>query len=148
MEKAASIDHLPSVKGGDVNLIEFVILEECTNESSFFKFLMFLIKRGVLCRGDIIIVDNCSIHMKGDNISLQQALFEEHGILMMALPPYHPKFNPTELVFQTLLSRLCSERARYNSINADNFKDAISIEMTDFNLQDVISFYQHYGYLK
>ena len=109
---------------------------------------MFLIERGVLFRGDIFIVDNCSIHIKGDNIGLQQALFEEHSILMIALPPYHPDFNPTELVFQTLLSRLYSERARYNSINADNFKDAIDIEMSDFNLHDVVSFYRHCGYLK
>ena len=137
-----------NVKGGHVNPVEFVILEECTNSSLFFEFVMFLLERGVLCWGDIFIVDNCSIHMKGDNIDLQKALFEEHGVLMMALPPYHPDYNPTELVFQTLLSRLCSERARYNSINADNFKDAINIEMADFNLPDVISFYQHCGYLK
>jgi len=137
-----------NVKGGDVSPVEFVILEECTNSSLFFEFVLYLLDNGVLCRGDIFIVDNCSIHMKGDNVGLQHALFQEHGILMIALPPYHPDFNPTELVFQTLLSRLCSERARYNSINANDFKDAIDIEMTDFNLSDVISFYNHCGYLK
>ena len=58
-------------------------------------------------------------------MGLQQALFDKHGILMIALPPYHPDYNPTELVFSTLLARLCSEHAIYNSMYVNNFKDAI-----------------------
>ena len=83
-----------NVKGGDVSPVEFVILEECTNSSLFFEFVLYLLDNGVLCRGDIFIVDNCSIHMKGDNVGLQHALFQEHGILMIALPPYHPDLIP------------------------------------------------------
>ena len=131
-----------------MNPVEFVILEECTNSSLFLQFVLYLMERGALIRGDIFIVDNCSIHMKGDNIGLQNSLFEDHGILMIALPPYHPDFNPIELVFQTLLARLRSERARYNSTDADDFKDAIKIEMSDFNLHDAVSFFKHCGYLK
>ena len=67
---------------------------------------------------------------------------------MIALPQYHPDFNPTELVFKALLARLRSERARYNSADAEDFKDAIEIEMSNFNLSDVFSFFQHCGYLK
>ena len=33
------------------------------------------------------VVDNCSIHMKGDNSDLQGYLFEKAGVLMVPLPP-------------------------------------------------------------
>ena len=84
--------------------------------------------------------------MKGDNIGLQDALFEKHDILMITLPPYHPDFNPTELVFNTLLQRLSAKRARYKSLDADDFLDAIKMEMGNFNILDVIAFYNKCGY--
>ena len=78
-------------------------------------------RKGTLRPGDIFIVDNCSVHMRGDNIGLQEALFKKYNVLMITLPPYHPGFNPTELVFNTILQRLSGKRARYNSLDADDF---------------------------
>ena len=65
---------------------------------------------------------------------------------MITLPPYHPDFNPTELVFNTILQRLSGKRARYNSLDADDFLDAIKIELGLFNHRDVISFCRKCGY--
>ena len=79
-------------------------------------------------------------------MGLQNELFHGHGILMITLPPYHPDFNPTELVFNTLLQRLSSQRARYNCLFAAGFLDAINIAMRNFDLEDVIAFYRHCGY--
>ena len=62
-----------------------------------------------------------SIHTLGDNVGIQEELFENHGNLMTTLPPYHPNFNPIELVFQTLLQRLSEEQERYKSLDAANF---------------------------
>ena len=76
-------------------------------------------------RGDIFVVDNCTIHVFGNNVGIQDALFNVHGILMITLPPYHREFNPTELVYNTLLQRLSGERARYNCLDANEFLDAI-----------------------
>ena len=48
---------------------------------------------------------------------------------MIELTPYHPYFNPIELVFQTLLTRIKSESARYTSLSANTFLEAINSEM-------------------
>ena len=63
-----------------------------------------------------------------DNVGIQYALFNMHIILMITLPPYHPGFNSTELVFNTLLQRLSGERDRYNCLDANNFFDAVKKE--------------------
>ena len=65
-------------------------------------------------RGDILVVDNCTIHTMADNEHLQEVLFLKHGILMITLPPYHAELNPTELVFRALLMRLREIRFRSN----------------------------------
>ena len=83
--------------------------------------------------------------MQGNNIGLQQTLFEDFGVVMILLPPYHPDFNPTELVFNTLISRLRSQQARYNALDADDFLDAINQEMMAFDVFDVEKMYQHCG---
>ena len=94
----------------------------------------------MLQRGDIFLVNNCTIHKKGNNVRLQKELFFGHGILMITLPPYHPNFNLTELLFNTLLQRLSSQRARYNYLFTSNFLHAIHKAMIFFELEDVISF--------
>ena len=79
-------------------------------------------EKRTLSRDDVFIVDNCSIHLRGDNVGLQGELFKSHGILMITLLPYHPDFNPTEFVFNTLLQRLTSPRAKYNTTSENTFK--------------------------
>lgn len=83
-----------TIKAGVRKLVDWVVLQTCTDTSLFCQFVCILLENGILSRGDILIVDNCSIHVQGDNIGLQEELFHTHGILMIALSPYHP---PTEL---------------------------------------------------
>ena len=99
-------------------------------------------------RGGIFIVDNYSIHAQGDNTGLQEELFYAHGILMIPLPPCNPYFNPTELLFNTLLQRISLERARYKSLTANDFLDAVCIEMDRFKRHDAIKFFRNCGYYK
>ena len=107
-----------------------------------------LVENGVLQQGDIFVVDNCSIHFQGDNIGLADALWDLYQIRFIALPPYSPEFNPTELVFNCLQHRLKCERARYKAIDAADFLDAIMLELDSFDLLDVVRFYKKCGYLK
>ena len=137
-----------NIKGRGISPFEYVVLEECTNSALFLQLVMFLMDNGCLERGDIFVVDNCSIHCKGDNVGIQESLFRDHGILMINLPPYHSDYNPAEFVFRALLRRISSERARYNSLNADDFLDSICIKMNDFSLNDTLLFYNDCGYNK
>ena len=102
-----------NIKGGSIPPVKSVILEKCTDSSIFLQFIRVLLLARILQRGDVFIVDNCSIHMFGDNTGTQEYLFREMGILMITLPPYHPDFNPTERLFNMLLQRLDSKRLRY-----------------------------------
>ena len=43
---------------------------------------------------------------------------------------------------------MSSERARYNSLNANDFLDAICIEMGDFTISDTLKVYDDCGYNK
>ena len=129
-------------------VVYFSILEECTTSAIYLEYVKKLIENGVLVPGDYFIVDNCSIHYQGDCVGLPEALWELYQIRFVALPPYSPELNPTELVFNALLQRLKSERARYTALDAEDFKDALHIEMGSFDLLDVVRMYQACGYLK
>ena len=95
--------------------VEHVVIDESTNSFHFFDYVTHLVRIGTLARGDIFVVDNCTIHMQGENEYIQEVLFEEVGVLMIPLPPYHPVLNPTALVFNTLLQRLMAKQSRITS---------------------------------
>ena len=137
-----------NLKGGDVPPVYYEVIEETTTSAIYLQFVKNLIENGVLVAGDFFIVDNCSLHYQGDNVGLAEALRDLFQIHLILLPPYSPELNPTELVFNCLLQRLKAERARYTSIDASDFLDAIKLEMASFDLLDVIRFYKSCGYLK
>ena len=137
-----------NLKGGPVAPVYWEVLEECTTSALYLQFVKKLIENGVLQRGDYFVVDNCTIHYQGDNIGLPQTLWDNYQIRLIALPPCSPEYNPTELVFNCLQQRLKAERARYKAIDANDFLDAIKIELNSFDRLDVIRFYQKCGYLK
>jgi hypothetical protein len=135
-----------TVKGGLVRPLEFVVLQQCTTSAIFLQFVRVLLEEGTLSRGDIFVVDNCTVHNLGDNVGIQETLFSLHGILMINLPPYHPEFNPVEFVFHTLVQRLKSKKSRYNSGNTEEFVTTIHNELQEFTLVDIVSFYNNCGY--
>ena len=125
--------------------IHFEVLEEHGDAILFAEFTKILMRSGILVQGDIFVVDNCTIHVKGDNEALQKILWEDHGILMITLPPYHPELNPTELVFSTLVTRMRSQRAR---VGSNDFLGDVNRTLDAISRRDVISFFQECGYYK
>ena len=130
------------MRGRDVPPVYYEVVEATTNAAIYCQFVRKLIEHGVLERGDVFVVDNCTVHNQGDNVGLPDGLWNEHGVLILTLPPYSPELNPPELVFNCLTQRLKSERARYTSIDAADFRDAINVEMGAFDMLDVIKFYK------
>ena len=47
---------------------------------------------------------------------------------MIALQPYYPELNPTELSFNTLLQRLRSIQACYGALDADDFLTTVKLK--------------------
>ena len=137
-----------NLKGRSVPPVYWEVLEECTTSALYLQYVKNLVDNQILQPGDFFVVDNCSIHYKGDNVGLPEALWELYQIRFIALPPYSPELNPTELVFNCLQQRLKAERARYKAIDAANFLQAIKLELDEFDLLDVVCFYNKCGYLK
>ena len=84
--------------------------------------------------------------MHGENKHLQENLFNDLGILMVPLPPYHPELNPTELVFNTLVQRMRSNHTRSSSKSNKVFLKKVITEIENFSRDDAKSFYKKCGY--
>jgi hypothetical protein len=78
-----------------------------TNDSAAFgEAVDDAIARGFLKEGDVLIMDNASIHRFKENEVLEEYLWEEFGIFMLTLPTRSPEMNPIELLWNTLVSRM------------------------------------------
>ena len=75
------------------------VVKETGDAIAFSEFVAIGLEERILMAGDILVVDNCSIHFSGDNESLQDVLLKQHNILLMTLLPYFAELNPTELIF-------------------------------------------------
>ena len=127
--------------------IDYVIIEATTDSAIFTHFVKRLIENGTLQQGDYFILDNCTVHTQGDNIGLKQALWDQHNVWLILLPPYSPELNPTELVFRTLVMRLLAENRRYNCLDANDFVDAIDKTLGQIGLAEIASYYHDCTYL-
>lgn len=72
-----------------------------TNSNSQWDFLMFVlmvVQKGELRRGDFLVCDNASIHGGQDSIELLDKLCTAAGVKIVFLPSYSPELNPCEMV--------------------------------------------------
>ena len=70
--------------------IDFLILENTTDAAVFIQFVKRLIKQQILEPGNFFILDNCTVHAKGDNIGLKNALRELYNITLVMFPLTRP----------------------------------------------------------
>lgn len=54
----------------------YVVINECTDASIFVNFVTYLINISILDRGDIVTVENCTVHINGNNGSIQNELLK------------------------------------------------------------------------
>lgn len=91
-----------------------------------------------LAPGTVIILDNLSVHKRADI----RALFDAAGCDLIFLPPYSPDFNPIELVFSKLKTRLRRLAAR----TQEALDEAIAEALTTVTAQDAANCFRHCGY--
>jgi len=94
--------------------------------------------RPTLTPGTIVILDNLSVHKRADI----RALVDAAGCQLLFLPPYSPDFNPIELVFSKLKTRLRRLAAR----TQDALEEAIAEALATISAQDAMHFFGHCGY--
>jgi len=91
-----------------------------------------------LTPGTLVILDNLSVHQRADI----RALFDAAGCDLLFLPPYSPDFNPIELIFSKLKTRLRRLAAR----TQEALEDAIAEALTSLSPQDAANCFRHCGY--
>ncbi len=78
-----------------------------TNDAeSFSHHVLLAIFSGWLLYGDILVLDNATIHNGGVNSDLENWLWSNFRIFLLYLPARTPEWNPIELVWNILVQRL------------------------------------------
>lgn len=92
-----------------------------------------------LNKGDIVIMDNCSVHKSKDVL---QPIYDT-GAQVLFLPPYSPDFNPIELAWSKMKTMLKKLKAR----SSQEMEIALLEALKYITKNDAIAYFKHDGYL-
>jgi hypothetical protein len=130
---------------GDRQPVLFRVHEGNNNAEEFARDVEAAILCGYIRPGDFLVLDNAAYHMGKENEVLEDWLWEDHGIMLIFLPPRSPEWNPIELVWAILVRRLrtydlVQARARYGN-NASAHVAADILE--NITISEVRGCYRH-----
>jgi len=89
--------------------------------------------------GEIVVMDNCSIH-KGKRV---RELIEARGCELRYLPPYSPDFSPIEEAFSKIKTILRGIGAR----TREDLQEALKYASATVTANDASGWFRHGGYL-
>jgi hypothetical protein len=85
------------------------VLSGGVTKEYFYDALRRFCEIGVLVPGDILVLDNASVHGRTDSqeyLQLCMTMKHQFGVDLVRLPKYSPEFNPIELVWNMLKQKL------------------------------------------
>lgn len=139
-------DDQPARWGDNVSLVgaiglcglrTLMTLDGAVDGDAFLAFVQyFLVPQ--LQPGDIVVMDNLSVHKRA---GIREAI-EAAGAELRYLPPYSPDFNPIEECWSKLKSILRSVGAR----TRDTLEVAIANAMSTVTATDAVGWFAHAGY--
>jgi transposase len=96
-----------SVNPQKIRLVAYSIGCDNGNTASFLAFVEFLLQNSWFKRGDVLIMDNASIHSTGGEVYIvEDLLWHAMQVLVVFLPTRSPELNPIELMIFHILARL------------------------------------------
>jgi transposase len=130
-----------------VQPVEYTINKYTNDSVAFNDFIDKALVKGFLVPGDVLILDNAAIHVKGESTNLFDFLWDNFEILLICLPTRAPELNPIELLWNALNGRL----PYHEYLNGKPNKDAVAIaagEILDaVTHAEVAKYYRHCGYV-
>lgn len=108
------------------------------NQFSFLQFVKDLLSSNHLQPGDILVMDNSSIHHGAEIQKELEDLQREKNFSIKFLPAYSPELNPIELIFGWVKNKL-----RSNIKPFENFEDQIKFFFCQVSFSLVFKFYCH-----
>jgi transposase len=91
-----------------------------------------------LAPGEVVVLDNLSSHKAAQ---IKEAI-EARGARLIFLPPYSPDFNPIELCWFKIKTRLRTAKARTTEALLEAFAQALAA----ISAQDAVAWFAHCGY--
>lgn len=114
-----------------------MVIDRPMNGAIFLAYVLtFLVP--VLSEGDIVVMDNLSVH-KVDGVV---EAIEAAGARVLYLPPYSPDLNPIEQVFAKLKALLRKAKER----TIDDLWDRIGKLLDEFSAIECANYLVHSGY--
>lgn len=89
--------------------------------------------------GDVVILDNASVHKRAE----ARDLIEQAGCALVFLPAYSPDLNPIEQAYSKLKALLRRAKER----TADGLRDFLFAALDAFSPQECANYFHHCGYL-
>jgi transposase len=116
-----------------------------TNSNTELDFLIFLLQAliaGRLVRGDLMVMDNASVHWGGQTWEIIVALLAQQGVGYAFLPKYSPELNPCELVFNYVKNYIRVNRTDDMPVYA-----LMAQALAKLSFAQLQSFYKHCVYI-
>jgi len=122
----------------DENPIEVEIRSSSNSQWDFMSFVLDCYVNDRITTGDILVMDNSSVHFGADSLDMVKDTLDYMGVRPLFLPTYSPELNPCELVFNKLKTYLRNMPPRNDSI-----EDAIAEGLAGVTVHDIIKMYRH-----
>lgn len=142
------LDHLPLHASCSLTLltscrfVSFPFLVELrdgtNNRFDFANFVIAAVEQGYIGRGDLLIVDNATIHTANDVLPSLVTLLDALSAHFVCLPTYSPEFNPCELVFSEMKTFM-----RNHFLPGQPLDVRINQAIQSISFDHVVSFYRH-----
>eukprot|EP01121_Diplochlamys_sp_Union-15-3_P007336 TRINITY_DN1854_c0_g1_i1.p1 TRINITY_DN1854_c0_g1~~TRINITY_DN1854_c0_g1_i1.p1 ORF type:complete len:202 (+),score=10.77 TRINITY_DN1854_c0_g1_i1:158-763(+) len=112
------------------------IREDSNNQVDFLKFIKYCVSSGGLKTGNVLILDNASIHGGLETYDSLMKVLESKNITLLYLPAYSPELNPCELIFQTVKAKI-----RANWDGESSIIDVLLKELSKIRTEEVVCYY-------
>ena len=117
--------------------IYFDIRKNSNSADDFVGFILAALVDGYLRPGDILILDNATVHSGSDLFPQLVALLNEAHVDLRFLPTYSPELSPVELVFNMIKTHIRYRRTQRTLL------DAILDATSNVTSEKVTSSYAH-----
>ncbi len=90
----------------DAPLFYFWMHDGTNDAFTFSECVYSMVVDGFLRNGNVLVIDDASIHCYCDSAVLEEIFWEDYKILLIFTPTCSPELNPIELIWNILVQRL------------------------------------------
>lgn len=116
----------------------YTLREDSNDEFDFLQFILDALEDGFLVEGDILLIDNASIHTAEITIALIHDLCLSKGVRIVRLPTYSPELSVCELVFAFIKNKIYNGGVKQNTL-----MEEIDQSLGEISYKNLEGFYYH-----